>query len=217
MKGKRKFILMCIAGALLITLGGVGIYYWYNSTHYISTEDARVAGDFINITPEISGELKDFDAVEGELLVKDQIVGRMSAEGLEDSNIDKSLLRSPINGVLIKKETGVGEFVSAGTALAVMVDPDQLYINANIKETELNKIQIGQKVDIKIDQFGGDKFQGKVESIGEAAGSAFSLLPSSSSGTFTKVVQLVPIKITLEKVHVKVLPGTNAEVKIHLK
>ncbi|MBN7772328.1 HlyD family secretion protein [Clostridium aminobutyricum] len=217
MNGKRKLILLCIAAAMVITLGGVGLYYWYNTSHFVSTEDARVAGDFIKITSEISGKLKEFDAVEGESLAKNQIVGRMSADGLADSSIDKALLRSPINGILIKKQAGVGEFISAGTALAVMVDPNQLYISANIKETELNKIKVGQKVDIKIDQFGGRTFQGKVESIGEAAGSAFSLLPSSSSGTFTKVVQNVPVKIALEKIDVKVLPGTNAIVKIHLK
>jgi multidrug resistance efflux pump len=216
MKGKRKFIILCVAAAMLITLGGVGIYYLYNTAHYVSTEDARVAGDFIQITPEISGKLKEFDVKEGDFVRKDQIIGRISADGLADSSIDKSLLRSPIDGLMVKTQAGIGEFVPAGTALAVMVDPKQLYISANLKETELQKIQVGQKVDVKIDQFVGRAFHGKVESIGEAATSAFSLLPSSS-GTFTKVVQNVPIKIALDKTGVKLLPGTSAIVKIHLK
>jgi Multidrug resistance efflux pump len=217
MKGKRKSIILCIAAAMLITLGGVGAYYLYNTSHYVSTEDARVAGDFIKITPEISGKLKEFDVREGDSVQEDQIIGRVSADGLADSAIDKSLLRSPVSGVMVKTQAEVGEFVAAGTALAVMVDPDQLYISANIKETELQKLKVGQKVDIRIDQFAGRSFHGKVQAVGEAANSAFSLLPSSSSGTFTKVVQNVPVKITLDKIGVRLLPGTSAIVKIHLK
>lgn len=216
MKAKRKSIILCIAAAMLVTLGGVGIYYLYSTSHYVSTEDARVAGDFIQITPEISGKLKEFDVKEGDSVKKDQIIGRISADDLADTSIDKSLLRSPINGLIVKTQVGIGQFIPAGTALAVMIDPKLLYINANVKETELQKIQVGQKVDVKIDQFGGRAFHGKVESIGEAANSAFSLLPSSS-GTFTKIVQSVPIKIALNKTGVKLLPGTSAIVKIHLK
>ena len=78
-----------------------------------------------------------------------------------------------------------------------MVDPQKLYITANIEETEVKKLKSGQNVDIKIDEFDGLAFQGKVESIGKASNSAFSLFPSSSSGTFTKVVQKVPVKIEL--------------------
>lgn len=217
MKEKRKLILWCIAIALLMTLGGVGLYYWYNNAYFISTDDARVAGDFVQITPEISGKLLEFSVMEGKSLVKDQIVGRVEANGLIDSNLDRSLLRAPINGLVIKKQAAPGEFIAAGTALAVMVDPNQLYISANIKETELKKIKVGQKVDVNIDLFGEMRFPGNVEYIGEAANSAFSLLPSSSNGTFTKVVQSVPIKIALAKTNVRLLPGTNATVKIHIK
>jgi multidrug resistance efflux pump len=216
MKGKRKLILGCIATALLLTLGGVGSYYWYNNTHFVSTEDARVAGDFMEITPEISGKLLEFDVQEGDIVSKDQILGRMDAAGLADASIDQSLLRAPAGGLIIKKQAEAGEFVAAGTALGVMVDPARLYISANIKETELQKIKIGQQVEIKIDQFDGKVWQGKVASIGEAATSAFSLLPSSS-GTFTKVVQNVPVKISLAQTDLKLRPGINAVVKIHIK
>jgi multidrug resistance efflux pump len=216
MKGKRKLILGCIAAALLLTLAGVGSYYWYNNAHFVSTEDARVAGDFIEITPEISGKLLEFNVQEGDAVSKDQIVGRIDAAGLADASVNRSLLRAPVSGLLIKKQAAVGEFVAAGTALGVMVDPGQFYISANLKETELQKIKVGQQVEIKIDQFAGKLFQGKVAAIGEAATSAFSLLPSAS-GTFTKVVQTVPVKISLAETNLKLRPGINAIVKIHIK
>jgi len=96
--------------------------------------------------------------------------------------------------MIVKKQATVGEFSTAGSTLAIIVDPNQLYISANIEETKLENVRIGQQVDISIDQFDGRVFYGEVASIGKVANSAFSLLPSSSGGTFTKVVQTVPIK-----------------------
>lgn len=217
MQGKRKIIIFCIAIAMLITLSGVGFYYWHENEYFVSTEDAQVAGDFIDINPKISGSLLEFTVEEGETLVKDQIVGHIDEEGMADENVNSSLLRAPINGIIIKKEAEEGQYISAGSTLAVMVDQEKIYITANIEETKVEKLKEGQNVDIKIDQFDGKVFQGKVEYIGKASNSAFSLLPSSSGGTFTKVVQKVPVKIELEENDAKLLPGTNADVKIHIK
>jgi len=217
MKGKRKIIILCIFCSMLITLGGVGFYYWYNNDHFISTEDAKVDGDFISITPQVSGKLLEFSAKEGEAAVKNQILGHIEASNLTDENVESSLLRTSINGIVVKKEAEEGQYVSVGSTLAVMIDPEKLYITANIEEIKVEKLREGQSVDIKIDQFEGKVFQGKVEYIGKASNSAFSLLPSSSNGTFTKVVQKVPIKIELEKNDANLLPGTNADIKIHIK
>ncbi|WP_026889032.1 HlyD family secretion protein [Clostridium beijerinckii] len=217
MKGKRKIIILCILCAMLITLGGVGFYYWYNNEHFVSTEDAKVDGDFISIAPQVSGKLLEFNAKEGETAVKNQIIGHIEVSGLKDENVESSLIRTPINGIVIKKEAEEGQYVSAGSTLAVMIDPEKLYITANIEEIKVEKLHEGQSVDIKIDQFEGKVFQGKVEYIGNASNSAFSLLPSSSGGTFTKVVQKVPVKIELEENHGNLLPGTNADIKIHIK
>lgn len=216
MNGKRKVIILSIVVAMLLTLGGVGLYYWYNSSYFVSTEDAKVTGDFVKITPQISGKLLEFNVKEGDSAVKDQIIGRIEAIGIPDSSVDTSLLRAPVSGLIIKNQARVGEFSSAGSTIAVMIDPSQLYISANIEETKLGKIKPGEQVDISIDQFKGKTIKGNVEFIGQASNSAFSLLPSSS-GTFTKVVQTVPVSIALEKTDVNFLPGTNAVVKIHVK
>lgn len=217
MKGKRKIIILCIFCAMLITLGGVGFYYWYNNEHYVSTEDAKVDGDFISISSQVSGKLIEFNAKEGEADVKNQILGHIDASGLTDENVESSLIRAPINGIVIKKEAEEGQYVSAGYTLAVMIDPEKLYITANIEEIKVEKLHEGQSVDIKIDQFEGKDFKGKVSYIGKASNSAFSLLPSSSGGTFTKVVQKIPVKIELEGNDANLLPGTNADIKIHIK
>jgi multidrug resistance efflux pump len=219
MNEKRKVIILRIFIAMVITLGGVVLYYWYNNTYYVATDDAKVTGDFVKVTPQISGKLLEFDIQEGDRVVQNQIIGRIEAVGMADSSIDTSLLRAPISGLIVKKQATVGEYElsTAAPTLALMVDPDQLYISANIEETKLGKIKSGQPVDISMDQFSDRKFKGKVVFIGQAANSAFSLLPSTSGSTFTKVVQKVPVKIEIEKTAINLCPGTNAVVRIHVK
>lgn len=217
MNGKRKLLLFTIVAVMVIALGGIALYYWYNSTYFISTEDAMVTGDVVKVGPQISGKLLEFDVEEGDKVVKNQILGRQEMINLSDNSIDQSVIRAPIDGVVIKKQCTVGEIESVGQSLATLIDPQKLYISANIEETKLGKIRSGQIVDISIDQFGSQKFTGKVKFVGQASNSTFSLLSASTSGTYTKVVQKIPIKIELDQHDTNLLPGTNAVVKIHIK
>jgi multidrug resistance efflux pump len=191
-------------------------YYWYNSFYYVKTEDAKVAGDIVKVTPQITAKLLELNVDEGEILVKDQIIGRQEMGSLSDSNLEQTIIRSPIDGFVVKKQGSVGELATTGQTLVMMIDPAKLYINANIEETDIAKLKIGQSVDITVDEYAGKKMSGKIESIGKAANSAFSLLPTSTSSTFTKVVQRVPVKISLDQKYDGLLLGTNAVVKIHV-
>lgn len=217
MEGKRKVIMLAVSAMMVIVIGGIGLYYWYNSTYYVATEDARVTGDLVKVSPQISGKLLEFNVEEGDIVYQDQILGRQEMANLTDSNIEQSLIRAPINGLVIKKQANIGEIASSGQALAMLIDPEKLYISANIEETKLHRVKPGQMVDIRVDQFEGIRFIGKVTFVGLASNSTFSLLPTSTSGTFTKVVQRIPVKIELDKQDTLLLPGTNAVVKIHVK
>lgn len=218
MKSKRKVVMISMILLMVICMAGVGIYYWYNSTYFVYTEDAKVDGDLHKINSQISGKLLEFNVEEGNMVDKEQIVGRQEMAGQPDSNLDTSILRSPIKGTIIKKLTNVGEIISAGQVLAYVVDPAKVYITANVEETKLTKLREGEKVDITIDKYKGKKFTGVVQSIGEASTSEFSMLPTATNANFTKVVQKVPVKIKLDNYgNVKLLPGINAVVSIHIK
>ncbi|WP_027623164.1 HlyD family secretion protein [Clostridium lundense] len=217
MKEKRKVLIIGILVAIVVALSGIGFYYWYENTYYVSTDDARVSADLVSVTPQITGKLLEINVEEGDTVVKNQILACQEMNNLPDTSVEQSLMRSPINGIIIKKQGTIGEVWSLGQTLFTLIDPNKLYITANIEETKLGKVRVGQAVDITIDEFSSQKFTGKVKSVGEAANSALSLLPSSTSGTFTKVVQRIPIKIELNKFNNKILPGTNAVVKIHVK
>lgn len=179
MNEKRKKVLTSILIVMMIALGGIVFYYWYNNTHFVITDDATVSGDLVKIGPQIAGKLIEFNVKEGSRVVKDQIVGHLEMVNNADSNIDLSLIRAPFDGVVIKKQCMVGEVEAAGQALAMLVDPHSLYINANIEETKLGRVRTGQKVDITIDQFEGVKYTGKVDFVGLA--SNFDLLNNTLS------------------------------------
>lgn len=217
MNGKRKVLIIAILAAMVVAIAGVGYYYWYENTYYVSTEDARVTGDIVRVTPQISGKLLEFNVAEGQLVNKGQILGRQEMVNQPDSNLEIATMRSPIKGIVLKKQGNIGEVVTPGQALAMLVNPDELYISANIDETKIDRIREGKNVDITIDTYPDQKFTGQVESIGQATAATFSLLPTSTGGNFTKVVQKVPVKIKVKENDVKLLPGTSAIIKIHVK
>jgi len=217
MNKKRKILMIVILITMIGALGGIGYYYWHNNYYFVATEDARVDGDLIKVSPQISGKLLEFNVEEGDNVVQDQIIGRQDMTTLMDANVDQSIIRSPISGIVIKKAGHVGEIQAAGQPIAMIIDPQKFYISANIEETKLGKVKQGQTVDITIDQIEGKTFTGKVKYVGKASNSTFSMLPTSTSGTFTKVVQRVLVKIEFDKINSQLLPGTNCIVKIHIK
>lgn len=214
---KRKKIISAILAVMVAVFAVIGLYYWYENTYFVSTDDAVVTGDLVSVSPQISGKLLELDVEEGDTVVQNQIIGRQGLSNPTETNIDQTVLRAPISGIVIKTQGTVGEVISPGQTIAMLIDPNKLYITANIEETKLANVKKGQKVDITIDQFSGKKFTGTVKYVGQASNSTFSLLPSSTSATFTKVVQRIPVKIQFDKVDNTLLPGTNAVVAIHIK
>lgn len=215
----KKNILAVVVLAVLV-LSAVTYYYYYENSHFIKTEDAKVDGTIVKVSPQISGQILDLSFEENQVVKKGDILGRISDVNLPvGSNYDLPIIKAPISGTILKKLSSVGEIAAAGSPVAMMVDTQNLYITANIEEDELNKVKVGQKVDYTIDTFDGYKFTGQVLSIGEATNSTFSILPSSSGGnTFTKVTQRVPVKISIDDYQgLKLLPGMSAVIKLHIK
>ncbi|MBU3155415.1 HlyD family efflux transporter periplasmic adaptor subunit [Clostridium estertheticum] len=213
MKSRRKFLLSSVVVVLILALVYIVGHYWYENTYYISTDDAKVTGDFIKAVPHSTGRLLKFNVKEGDFVSKDQILGYI------DANSAAANIRAPISGTIVKVVSHVGDYVSSSqlTTLALIVDTKKIYINANIEETKINKIHPGQSVDVTVDEYVNKKFIGRVESIGQASESVFAITQSSTSGTYTKVARIIPVKIELNKNDVSLLTGTNATVKIHIK
>src|SRR5262249_9091803 len=109
-----------------------------------------------------------------------------------------------------------GATVQAGQALVTVVDPSQMWVNANIEETNVSRLKVGDAVTVHVDALGTD-VTGRVESITPATANSFSLLPTSNtSGNFTNVTQLAPVPISVNLGNQPILLGSSAEVKIQV-
>jgi membrane fusion protein, multidrug efflux system len=109
-------------------------------------------------------------------------------------------VRAPVDGTFSNRMVNTGDYIQAGQRLANVVPLNDVFIDANYKETQLKRIRIGQPVTIKVDAYGLRKFAGTVESISPAAGSVFTLLPpDNATGNFTKIVQRLPVRVRVPK------------------
>jgi len=105
-------------------------------------------------------------------------------------------ITAPSNGVVSKKSVELGQLVQAGQPLMTVVPLDDIWITANLKETEVADVAPGDSVDFTVDAYKGRHFRGHVESISPATGAKFSLLPpDNATGNFTKVVQRLPVRV----------------------
>ena len=117
-----------------------------------------------------------------------------------ERDLDFTLVRAPVDGTFSNRMVNTGDFVAMGQRLGNVVPLDDVFIDANYKETQLKRIRPGQPATISVDAYGHRKFAGLVESIAPAAGSVFTLLPpDNATGNFTKIVQRLPVRIRVPK------------------
>jgi membrane fusion protein (multidrug efflux system) len=140
---------------------------------------------------------------------------------LKDAQLQLSYTNivAPTSGRIGRKTVEVGQRVQPGSPLMAIVGNDY-WVTANFKETQMEDIKPGEKVEVELDAFPHHKFVGRVDSISPASGSQFALLPpDNATGNFTKVVQRIPVKITLDSQSIKgyesrITPGMSAVVSV---
>ncbi|PZP41910.1 MAG: HlyD family secretion protein [Pseudopedobacter saltans] len=126
------------------------------------------------------------------------------------------------DGQIGKVNLQPGQYVTAGTTLLVIVPSDSKWVIANFKETQLDKMEVGQKATIRVDAYPDEELEGVVTSLSPATGAAQSLLPpDNASGNFVKVVQRVPVRIDFKEknnaIYKKIRNGMNVEADVHFK
>jgi multidrug resistance efflux pump len=133
--------------------------------------------------------------------------------GAVDTHVE---VTAPFDGVVIATPAPAGSTVQAGQAIVTLIDPTQLWVNANIDETAVDRIQPGQSVTVHVDALNRE-VPGRVESITPATAASFSLIPGqNASGNYNKVTQLVPVRISLNLGNQPALLGSSVEVKIRV-
>ena len=137
--------------------------------------------------------------------------------GLAQINLDNTRILAPASGRLGEVAVRVGQSVVAGTQLTSLV-PNLIWVNANMKETQLRNIRVGQPVELSVDSLGGQKLKGRVERISPATGSEFSIIrPDNATGNYTKVAQRVPVRISIDpnqELAARLSPGMSVVARI---
>jgi membrane fusion protein (multidrug efflux system) len=123
-----------------------------------------------------------------------------AVEHQAELNLSYATITAPVDGQVGARSVRLGKYVQAGTQLMAIVPTQQAYIVANYKETQLTHVAVGQPVEIAIDTYAGEKLHGHVDSVSPASGLQFALLPAdNATGNFTKIVQRIPVKITIDQ------------------
>ena len=205
-----KKIIYPVLIVLVIVSCSIGYYFYSTNVLYFKTDNAKITSKMYTITPVTNGKVIEWNVDVGDVVKKDQVLGRQQV---------LPYITSPINGTIVKNDVVKNETVSAATPLAIVADTDNMYVGVNIEETDIRKILVGQDVKITLDAYPDKTFKGKVTEIDNTTQTYFSGTSSlSTSGTYTKVTQLVPVKVSIENndnLHLTL--GMNAIVKIKLK
>lgn len=212
-------IILNVIILLILVGGGFAVYSYYNNAvNYLSTDNAQIAGQQVSIVAPAAGKLTDWNVQVGNTFSKDQKLGTVTAASADpEAAPTKVSVTIPTDGTVVQTSAVKDSFVAAGTPLATAYDLGHLYVTANIEETKIDDISPDQEVDIYVDAFPNTPLKGKVDTIGLATAGTFSLLPTSNtSGNYTKVTQLVPVKITIDDAKgLSIVPGMNVTVRIH--
>jgi multidrug resistance efflux pump len=230
-KRRRLLFLLPILLVVLAVAATMGYRYWYDSTYFISTDNAAITGDLVQVGSLNAGRIVATRADVGRpvqagqeiaVVAMPQEIGstatgagpKMGVTGTTDTLVP---VYSPLSGVVAARMGYVGGTVAAGQPIYALVDPTQVWVRANVEESSAWRLAVGQPVEIHVDALNRD-FTGRVDAITPASAATFSLLPSNNaSGNFTKVTQYVPVKIVVDTGGAVLPLGTSAEVRIHVR
>jgi len=180
-----------------------------------------------NIIPkeQYDHALSEFESTKARLNIANAQTAAAQAQlGVIQTQLNNTVIESPMTGVVSKRWVLTGDVVQPGQSIFTIYNVKDIGVTANLEETNLSNLRLGDKVDIKVDTYPDIKFSGTILRLGSNTASQFSLIPpNNASGNFTKVTQRVPIKISIERTdgnrsqNVNLLPGMSVEVKVRVR
>jgi multidrug resistance efflux pump len=224
----RRVVIPAV-GVVLLVAAVAGYSMYREAQLYVSTDNAQLTGDPIQVGAMNAGRVASLAVKVGDRVAQGDVLaqvalpsqvgiaqnGQPKLDFLGDADTRMNV-QSPIAGVVIATPAAIGASVQAGQTIVEVVDPRQLWVNANVDETAVDRVRVGQPVSVHVDALNRD-VPGSVEAITPATSATFSLLPANSSaGNFNKVVQQVPVRIRVLLGDQPALLGSSVEVKIRV-
>lgn len=185
--------------------------------------DARVArSQRQKAEADLAAQRQQVDTLQADIKrLQAQIDGARAEIERAELNVSRTEIRSPISGIVGQRSARNGQYVSVGAYLMSIVPDEDIWVQANFKETQIGRMQVGQSAELTFDTFPDTPIEGRVESLSPASGAQFSLLPpDNATGNFTKVVQRIPVKLTFASdnpLKGRIRPGMSVDVKIDLR
>jgi membrane fusion protein (multidrug efflux system) len=173
----------------------------------------------LNSLGQAKAEQDKLGVIDAQIAALDHQVANLAAQ-MRQQNVDVEdrTIKSPIPAVIDRTFVLRGEYVQAGQRILLLHNPAEVWVEANIKETQVGRLKLGQKVIVSVDAYPDDRFIGKVARIGSATTARFALLPTPNpSGNFTKITQRMPVKIDMVEMPKPLTPGMMVEVEIDLR
>jgi membrane fusion protein (multidrug efflux system) len=182
-------------------------------TRVAELEEAR------NKLREARAETQRLAVLDSEIIIliheEDELKAQLERQRLD---LKDRTIGSPLTGVVDRVFVEEGEYVTPGQRLLLVHDPKKVWIEANVKETDIRKLKVGQVADITVDAFPDKEFKGHVIAIGNAATSEFALLPTPNpSGNFTKITQRLRVRVAIDQEQNLLRPGMMVEVFIDVR
>lgn len=230
--GSTKMLIILSVLALIIVGGSLfGYRSWYNSSYFVSTDNAKVVADLVQVGSLNAGRILRMEidlgspVTEGQLIAIVDIPAVISKSdttntaklGFRDVQDQFVEVLAPRSGVVAARWAKAGDTVPAGQPIITLMDAREVWVVANIDEGKIDKVRLGQLVDVRVDTL-GRTVSGTVATISPVTAATFSLLPSqSSSSSFNKVSQLVPVKVVFSEANLQLIPGSSVGVKIRIR
>jgi membrane fusion protein (multidrug efflux system) len=198
----------------------------YATTYGTPQKVEQADADAKRFAATLAGRQAELDAQRRQLAVLDTQESELRAAAkaktaaldLAKINLGYTRIAAPVSGVVSERGVRDGQYAHAGTQIISVVPLDNVWVVANYKETQLTHVVVGQGAEVRVDTFPGVVVSAKVEAIAPASGSQFSLLPpDNATGNFTKVVQRIPVKLSLKPDNPlagKLRPGMSIEATI---
>ncbi|CAK9888236.1 MULTISPECIES: HlyD family secretion protein [Pseudomonas] len=188
----------------------------------LSAENHVARSQVSKAQADLQGQRQQVNALAAEIKRLDaQIVNARADLAQAELNLTRSEIHAPISGIVGQRAARNGQVVQAGAYLLSLVPDEDIWIQANFKETQIGHMQPGQKAELLFDSYPDTPIEARVDSLFAASGAQFSLLPpDNATGNFTKVVQRIPVKLTFaanNPLHGKIRPGMSVTATVDIR
>ncbi len=229
----RFKVLLSVTGLILVIVGAsIGGYaWWYNSSQFVTTDDANLVADLVQVGSLNAGRIIAMNVDVGDPIVEGQVIATVdipiiiSRSGITDTtkmgfrDVQDQLVEvvAPRSGVIAARWVKEGDTVPAGEPIVSLMDPRRVWVVANIDEDKIERVRPGQLVEVDVKSL-NRTLVGRVATVSPVTVATLGPPPErSSSSNFRRVTQVIPIKITLDESPLSLIPGSSAKIKISVR